>query len=71
VILDPDSMARTTALRAMQATNTLSLCTLLVIVGLGLLARRGLAWRILCLILAAGPSIRSTLLMLLVFSLPT
>jgi hypothetical protein len=48
-----------------------SLFPLLAIAGLLPVARRGKAWRIACILAAAGMSALSTLLMLLLFSIPT
>jgi hypothetical protein len=53
------------------AMVVLSLSPLVGIGGLGLVARRGLAWRIACLILAAGMSAFSTFAFLVIFSIPT
>jgi hypothetical protein len=53
------------------AMVVLSLSPLVVIGGLGLVARRGIDWRIPYVILAAGMSAFSTFVFLVMFSIPT
>jgi hypothetical protein len=57
--------------RATVATVVLSLSPLILIGVLGLVARRGLAWKISCLIFATVLSALSTLVLLVMFSIPT
>jgi hypothetical protein len=49
----------------------LSLSPLVMIAGLGVVARRGIAWRIACLIVALGMSAVSTFVLFVVMSIPT
>jgi hypothetical protein len=49
----------------------LSLSPLVMIAGLGVVARRGIAWRIPCLIVALGMSAVSTFVLFVVMSIPT
>jgi hypothetical protein len=49
----------------------LSLAPLAAIVSLAMVGRRGLAWGIPCLIIAAVTSALSSLLFILMFSIPT